>query len=109
MSEKKIQSKPTNKFKKAECARRNPSVSPILRLLIGVVLFGGLIAFAVVAGALAGYQSGTQSQNATATMLSASSLGEQFELALSDMNEGRYEVAYQRLEYVIAQDPLTRV
>ena len=106
MSEKKNTnpSPPTNS-KKQSAPRRNPSVSPILRLLIGVVLFSGLIAFAVVAGALAGYQSGTQSQNATATMLSASSLGEQFELALSDMNEGRYEVAYQRLEYVIAQDP----
>jgi hypothetical protein len=52
-----------------------------------------------------GYQSTMQKQHTTATALSKTSLNEQFDLALQDISESRYEVARQRLEYIIAQEP----
>jgi len=78
---------------------------PLVRFLLWAVLFCGLVLFAIILGVLIGTQSTTQSQHSTATAFSKTSLSEQFNLALQDITENRYEVARQRLEYVIAQDP----
>jgi len=76
-----------------------------VRFLLLAVLFCGLVLFAIALGGLIGARSTAQSQHSTATAFSKTSLNEQFDLALQDINENRYEVARQRLEYVIAQDP----
>jgi hypothetical protein len=78
---------------------------PLFRFLLWAVLFCGLVLFAIILGVLIGTRSTTQSQHSTATAFSKTSLNEQFNLALQDITENRYEVARQRLEYVIAQDP----
>ena len=78
---------------------------PIVRFLLWVVLFCGLVSIAVVLGGLIGARSTAQSQHSTATAFSKTSLNEQFDLALQDISENRFEVARQRLEYVIGQDP----
>ncbi len=66
---------------------------------------GIVVLFSLGAGAFAGFQSGTRSQHETATMLARSSVDEQFALAMQDLAEERYDVAYQRLEFVISQNP----
>jgi hypothetical protein len=78
---------------------------PVVRFLLWAVLFCGLVLFAIVLGGLIGAQSTAQNQHSTATAFLKTSLSEQFDLALQDITENRYEVARQRLEYVIAQDP----
>jgi hypothetical protein len=78
---------------------------PLVRFLLWAVLFCSLVLFAIVLGGLIGARSTAQSQHSTATAFSKTSLNEQFNLALQDITENRYEVARQRLEYVIAQDP----
>jgi hypothetical protein len=78
---------------------------PVIRFLLWAVLFCGLVLFAILLGGLTGARSTTQSQHSTATAFLKTSLNEQFDLAVQDITEYRYEVARQRLEYVIAQDP----
>jgi hypothetical protein len=76
-----------------------------VRFLLWAVLFCGLVLFAIVLGGWIGIRTTAESQHSTATSFSKTSLNEQFNLALQDITESRYEVARQRLEYVIAQDP----
>jgi hypothetical protein len=78
---------------------------PVIRFLLWAVLFCGLALFAILLGGLTGARSTAQSQHSTATAFLKTSLDEQFDLAVQDITEYRYEVARQRLEYVIAQDP----
>jgi tetratricopeptide (TPR) repeat protein len=52
-----------------------------------------------------GYWSGAQSLREFETNQSALSIREQYELGLQDLQAGRYEVARQRLDYVLSQDP----
>lgn len=66
---------------------------------------GAVVLISLGAGAFAGFQSGTRNQRETATMLARSSVDEQFILAMQNLAEGQYDVAYQRLEFVISQDP----
>ena len=89
----------------AEKKRSGNDRRKLARFLLWAVVFGAIVLFSLAAGALAGYQSGTGSQRATATMLAKSSIDEQFALAVQDIAEARFEIAYRRLEYVIAQDP----
>lgn len=69
------------------------------------LLFAALLCLTAVAGVLAGYQSGTQTRQAVATQLLGLSLQEQFDLAGQDLEAKRYDVARQRLEYILAHDP----
>jgi hypothetical protein len=77
----------------------------VLKFLIWVVIFGAVVLVSVAGGAFAGYQSGMQSLELTATLSSKASVAEQFTLAVQDIAEGRLEVANRRLEFVISQDP----
>ncbi len=83
---------------------RKPKYS-LARFLLWAVLFCGFTLFAVLLGGAIGYQTTSRSQHITATALSKTSLDEQFNLAVQDVAEKRYEVARQRLEYIIAQQP----
>lgn len=64
----------------------------------------GLIIILVLA-VLGGYRSGISIRKDTQTSVISQQLGEQFQYALVDMEFGRYEIAQQRLEFIIAHDP----
>jgi outer membrane protein assembly factor BamD (BamD/ComL family) len=81
-------------------SRRRWWKSAALILLIALLL---LISTAV--GALAGYRSGAQTRQAIATELASLSLKEQYDLAVEDLEGGRFEMARQRLEYILTIDP----
>ena len=73
-------------------------------LLITLVGFSALLMIAVLS-AWSGYRSGINLRTeAEATQLTGVA-STQYELALVDMQEGRYDRARQRLEYVIKLDP----
>jgi tetratricopeptide (TPR) repeat protein len=99
--------KPKNNTKKPQPTRR-PVTSkkrtwwkPLLIAICVVVALG----LAAVGGTLAGYWSGMNSRQSAASEMNLVSAKEQYDLAVQDLTEGRYEVARQRLEYVLALDP----
>ena len=69
--------------------------------LIIFVLIGGAIAF----GSLGGYISAGQARTSQQAAEAEQDLGKQLELGVQDLEEGRYEVAKQRFEYIITIDP----
>ena len=77
----------------------------VTRFIIWLVVFAAVVITSLAAGTLAGYRSGSASRNATATRQLKSNVDEQYLLAVQDLAEGRFDVAFQRLEFVIAQDP----
>ncbi|HEX7973186.1 MAG TPA: hypothetical protein VF498_02165 [Anaerolineales bacterium] len=81
-------------------ASRRP-LPPWLAWALLAALLGGLF---VAGGALAGYQAGQQARQAQAG--GQDTLQEQYQLALQDVSAGRYEVARQRLEYILSQNPV---
>jgi hypothetical protein len=63
-----------------------------------------VLAFALILGTTAGYGEGVRERlNAQKTAV-AGSLGEQLTLAQQEIDAGRYDVARQRLEYILQQD-----
>jgi len=66
-----------------------------------------LLAFVliVVAGSLAGYASGLSQRSQSEREQRALQAQQQFELAVDDLEAGRYQLARQRFEYVIELDP----
>ena len=70
-------------------------------LLFGAV---GLIALLAI-GVFSGYQSGISVRENTQSSALIEQLGEQFQYALVDFEFGRYEIARQRLEYILEKDP----
>jgi len=64
----------------------------------------GLIIILALSG-LGAYRSGIATRQANAKAEDAQHVGEQFQLALVDIQFGKYENAKQRLEYIIALDP----
>lgn len=75
-----------------------------IRLLYGC-LVALLLTFAGTLGALAGYQDGQQQLAARGSSSDANLVQEQFELGIQDFEAGRYDLARQRFEYVIAFSP----
>ena len=69
-------------------------------LLASIVL--GAAAFT---GGLAGYRSGNQVVQDQRATQNALSLDEQYQLAMQDLSKGRYEVARQRFEFLLDQNP----
>lgn len=63
-----------------------------LIIILAIALFGG-------------YRSGLSVRNQTRSSTLLQQLGEQYQLALVDMQFGRYDNAKQRLEYIIENDP----
>ncbi len=68
---------------------------------LGVIGFLVLIAL----GVLGGYSSGLEIRKSAQATLIARQLDEQYQLALEDMDAGRYEAARQRLDYILRYDP----
>jgi tetratricopeptide (TPR) repeat protein len=90
--------------------RQQPKRRPLwasrrARIIIGALLFLLALGVIVLGGALAGYQSGMRSRLGQQTQTAGLTLQEQFDLGVKDLQEGRYEVARQRFEYIITQDP----
>ena len=84
---------------KAPAARSKPRRWPWILI---AVLF---IVSALTASALTGFSSGLAARQELAAAQIKAGLDEQFALGVKDIAEGRYEVARQRLEYLLAQDP----
>jgi len=63
-----------------------------LIILLAIVIFGG-------------YQSGISVRKQTRSEAVMAQLGEQYQNTLVDIQFGRYEIARQRLEWIIANDP----
>jgi len=86
------------------------SDSPLLGSKIGkpwlwAVIFALILAFTVTIGAVAGYQSGNLVRHENVSDQSRDQIQEQYDLGLQDLEAENYEVALQRFEYVLAQDP----
>jgi tetratricopeptide (TPR) repeat protein len=83
----------------------NPSkrrwITWLLMGLLALIVLG----IFVVAGGFLGYQQGIAERKDYEATQVASAIDEQYELGLQDMVEGRYEVARQRFDYVIQNDP----
>lgn len=80
---------------------------PVIRPRRGrALLFNalGLIVIVVIA-VLAGYSSGLDIRRNNQSTVIMGQLGEQYQNALIDIQFGRYEIAKQRLEWIIANDP----
>lgn len=73
-------------------------------LQLGVV---GLLVLLLAASAAmaAGYWSGTQVKSAQQAMARAVEIQTQFQLGQTDFQAGKYDLARQRFEYVLAQEP----
>ena len=91
-------------------SRVEPSDSPPPGSKIGkpwlwAVIFALILAFTVTIGGVAGYQSGNLVRHKNVSDQSRDQIQEQYDLGLQDLEAGNYEVAIQRFEYVLAQDP----
>ncbi|MBM3144802.1 MAG: hypothetical protein FJ010_07490 [Chloroflexi bacterium] len=73
--------------------------------LLNVMLVALLLSFAGTLGVLAGYQDGTQQVASIRPVSDGDLIREQFDLGVQDYQAGRYDLARQRFEYVIALAP----
>jgi tetratricopeptide (TPR) repeat protein len=80
--------------------RRRPSLV-VLGILLGVILILGGAGYA-------GYQAGLAQRGTQAQATRAADLEHQYELGVSDLAAGRYEVAQARFEYIVQLDPSFR-
>lgn len=69
-------------------------------------VFACLLLTVIGLAAAGGYWVGIEERAARQTQAARDSVQEQFQLALADLDAGRYELARQRLEYVLRLDPL---
>ncbi len=76
--------------------------SPRTRWIIGAL---ALIVLAVFLGGWSGYRSAVKARQAAQVQYEMQSLAEQYQLGLQDLEAGNYEVARQRLEWVLNQAP----
>jgi hypothetical protein len=82
-----------------------PPGSKLGKLWLWAIFFALILAFTVTIGAVAGYQSGNLARHENESDQSWVQIQEQYDLGLQDLEAGNYEVALQRFEYVLAQDP----
>ena len=74
--------------------------------IVGTLLLFVMVIFASAAlGGWAGYASGKSTRQAEFGSQVELSLKDQYELGVQDFDAGRYEVARQRFEYIVSQDP----
>lgn len=64
-----------------------------------------LVGLATAVGSLAGFSAGEQARRMELTRQAGLSLAEQFNLGVADLESGNYDIARQRFEFVLAQDP----
>lgn len=70
--------------------------------LIAFPLFAILVLYI---GGYAGYQRGLEARSSASSTSEAQSLLEQFNLGVEDLNQGRYDLARQRAEYILSVEP----
>jgi hypothetical protein len=85
---------------RGETGRRSP-IHRLLYLAAVLVIIGG----AVFAGSLTGLRSGRALLAARNSALEGQEIDQQYALAVEDMQAGRYDIARQRFEYVLALKP----
>jgi len=81
---------------------REPSLWRRYGWLLFIPLILGTI---ILVAAFTGYRSGLRMQQASKASQEAQALLEQFNLAVEDLEEGRYNLAKQRAEYILSVDP----
>ena len=74
-------------------------------LLLWVLIFVISVGLMTGIGAWYGYQSGTRDAEYQHAVTAAKVIQEQYELGVQDIRSGRYDLARQRFEYVLASDP----
>ena len=82
-----------------------PPGSKLGKPWLWAIIFALILAFTVTIGSVAGYQSGNLVRHENVSDQSKVQIQEQYDLGLQDLEAGNYEVALQRFEYVLAQDP----
>jgi hypothetical protein len=92
------QAPPPAHLESAPADRKFPIAAIVLLGILALILIGAI-------SASAGYRSGIEQRKQAESVLVAQSLDEQFQLGLKDMEEGRYDLARQRFEYVIQLNP----
>ncbi len=83
----------------------HPNRKPKKGLWLWALISLTLIIVSTGIGGLAGYQSGNQERKAWEQAQGKQAIQEQFDLGVQDLSAGRYDVARQRFEYVLSQDP----
>ena len=73
-------------------------------LAAGLVAVAALVFF-IALGAFLGYRQGIKARTQFETAQVAAAVQEQYDLGVQDMEAGRYEIARQRFEYVLQNDP----
>ncbi len=68
-------------------------------------LFAAILVLAVISAAAAGFQAGARQREDQFRATQTAELQHQYELGLSDLADGRYEVAAARFDYVLGLDP----
>ena len=82
---------------------RRPEKPP--RRWVWALIALALIGSAIILGAVGGYLSAERRLKSQQAALASSELQQQYNLGVSDLEAGRYEVAKQRFEYIISVDP----
>jgi tetratricopeptide (TPR) repeat protein len=77
---------------------RSPLLIALLSIFVALLLVGG-------ASAAVGWDSGRERLHATATVEAGLYMLDQYNLALEDIDAGRYDLAKQRLEFIYYADP----
>jgi hypothetical protein len=75
------------------------------KTLLGIVIYIIVFILIVSISGLAGYQSGQYTKESVATQVLLLSLDEQYTLAEEDIKAEQYEIAFQRLEYILSKNP----
>ncbi len=78
---------------------------PVWLAIIGSCLGLLIISLAILIGGATGYQSGRLEIERAQVLADFQLLQDQFFLGLKDYNEGNVEIARQRFEYILSQDP----
>jgi tetratricopeptide (TPR) repeat protein len=73
--------------------------------LLWILITGFSLGVMVLSGGLLGYWSGQQESQHLQAIEVVINIQEQYQLGLRDMNSGRYDLARQRFEFVLAHDP----
>ena len=81
------------------------SILTRLRNVWWLILFPLLAIVVMLVGGYSGYQRGLEDRISAEATSDAQSLLEQFNLGVEDLTAGRYDVARQRAEYILSQDP----
>ena len=82
--------------------KRRLTIPPgVLLLLIGLCVLGTALLVATTGGIVAGQKE----RAAVATQTTTADFSIQFQLGLADLNEGRYELAVQRFQWIVDRAP----